>query len=143
MQTIIGWILLTLGGILYFIQLLSSVNFKLAQKLGFQEDPEQTDTLLQRAERYTAYWDVVTLIWLPIAGVFMLINHAWWPIISLIAGSIYIDASGREAVKNISFLHEGIRVGRSDQQKVFFLSYIMMGILGIGLIFYSLNTLMA
>lgn len=138
MQSIIGWLLILLPGSLFLVQLVSSLNFSLAQKLGLQEKPLTADPLLIRAERYTAYWDLVTLIWLPVAGVFMVINHPWWPLISLIGASIYIDAAGREAAKNLSFRHEGIKVGTEKEQKLFFATYIVMAIIGLFLIIYSL-----
>jgi hypothetical protein len=140
-QVTIGWGLLILGGALYVAQIISSMNFQLAQRLGIQENPQHTDAIVQRSERYTAYWDLVTLGWLPLAGVLMIINHEWWPIMSLIGGAIYLDTSGREAAKNISFRHEGIKVGTNKQQKLFFASYILMAIIAIALISYSINAL--
>lgn len=141
MQIIIGWILLIFGGALYLAQIISSVNFELAQRLGIQENPEVTDPLLQRSERYTAYWDLVTLGWLPLAGVLMITNHDWWPIISLIGGAIYLDTSGREAAKSLSFRHEGIKAGTDKQQRVFFASFFVMAVIAIVLIAYSISSL--
>ena len=141
MQEIIGWGLLIMGGALYLAQVISSVNFQLAQRLGIQEKPEFADQILQRSERYAAYWDLLTLGWLPLAGVLMIINHEWWPILSLIGGAIYLDTSGREAAKNISFRHEGIKVGTEKQKKLFFASYIVMAIIAITLISYSISAL--
>ena len=142
-QTTIGWILLVLGGSLYIAQVISSIDFKLAQRLGIQENPEETDSLLQTAERYTAYWDLVTLGWLPLAGLLMIIDHDWWAIVALIGGAIYLDTSGREAAKNISFRREGIKIGTEKQQKVFFVSYIVMAIIGVALIAYSVGELVS
>jgi hypothetical protein len=138
MQLTIGWILILFPGILFLVQLFSSLNFSLAQKLGLQEKAQTADPLLIRAERYTAYWDLVTLVWLPIAGVFMVINHPWWPLISLIGASIYIDAAGREAAKNLSFRHEGIKAGTEQEQRLFFATYIVMVIIGLFVLIYSL-----
>ncbi|MCK5335668.1 MAG: hypothetical protein KAQ67_05875 [Gammaproteobacteria bacterium] len=138
MQVTIGWVLLIFGGALYVAQIISSFNFSLAQRLGIQEKAEDSDTLLQRSERYTAYWDLVTLLWLPIAGILMIINHAWWPILSLMAGAIYLDTSGREAAKTLSFRHEGIRVGTDKEQQVFFVSYIVMAVIAVIVIAYSI-----
>jgi hypothetical protein len=132
-----------MGGALYLAQVISSVNFQLAQRLGIQEKAEVTDPLLQRSERYTAYWDLVTLGWLPLAGVLMIINHEWWPIMSLIGGAIYLDTSGREAVKNISFRHEGIKIGTDKQKRLFFASYIVMAVIAITLIAYSVSALVS
>ena len=141
MQAVIGWIVLILGGALYLAQVISSVNFQLAQRMGIQEKPEETDALLQRSERYTAYWDLVMLGWLPLAGALMIANHGWWPIISLIGGAIYLDTAGREAMKNLSFRHEGLRVGTEKQQKTFFASYLVMGVVAIVLIVFSISSL--
>jgi hypothetical protein len=142
-QIVTGWLLLTLGGALYLAQVISSVNFKLAQRLGIQEKPEVTDSLLQRSERYTAYWDLLSLGWLPLAGFLMIIDHEWWPILSLIAGAIYLDASGREAAKIISFRHEGIKTGTGRQQRIFFASYVVMAAMAITLIIYSISVLIS
>lgn len=141
MQQILGWILVILGGGLYVAQIISSVNFTLAQRLGIQENPKMADNILQRAERYTAYWDLVTLIWLPISGILMLVDNHWWPIVSLLAGAICLDTSGREAVKNLSFRHEGLKVGTAFEQQVYFSSYIIMAITALTVIAYSIYSL--
>lgn len=138
MQLIIGWLLIIFPGILYVGQIISSVNFPLAQKLGLQEDPDEADLLLQRAERYTAYWDLVTLGWLPVAGVLMVMNNAAWPLFAFFGGAIYLDAAGREAAKILSFKHEGVRIGSSTQYRLFFSTYLIMAVLAIVVLVYSL-----
>ena len=80
-QITIGWACLILGALLYIAQLISSIDFKLAQQLGIQENPEETDSILQTAERYTAWWDLVTLGWLPLAGLLMILENSCWPAI--------------------------------------------------------------
>jgi len=140
MQILLGWVLIIFPGILYSGQIISSINFSFAQKMGLQENPEETDLLLQRAEKYTAYWDLVTLVWLPISGVLMLINNSLWPIFALFGGAIYLDAAGREAAKILSFKHEGVRIGSPLQQRLFFSTYIIMAVLAIVVIVYSLIT---
>ena len=142
MDVFLGWILIIFPGILFAGQLISSISFPLAQKIGFQEDPENTDLLLQTAEKYVAYWDLITIIWMPLSGVLMIIGSPYWPVVSLIAGAIYFDASGREAAKMLSFKHEGIRVGSSTQHKIFFSTYFVMAILGVIVILRSLAELL-
>ena len=141
MQIAIGWVILLFGGLLYFAQVISSINFGLAQQLGIQEAPEETDSILQTAERFAAYWDLVTLGWLPLAGLLMIIDNDWWPIIALVGGAIYLDTSGREAMKIISFRKEGVRLGTKKQQRVFFGIYIVMAIIGLVLICFSVSEL--
>ncbi len=141
MESILGWILIIFPGILFVGQVISSVNFKLAQQLGLQENPQETDSLLQTVEQYTAYWDLVTLIWMPISGILMVLGSSFWPLVSFFAGAIYIDTAGREAAKILSFKHEGIRIGAPKQQKFFFSTYIIMALLGVIVIAFSLQVL--
>ena len=143
MQITLGWILIIFPGLMFLIQLISSINFSLAQKLGLQEKSDTADPLLIRAERYTAYWDLVTLIWLPAGGILMVLNHPWWPVVSLIGASIYVDTAGREAAKNLSFRHEGIKTGTPQEQRIYFGAYIVMAILGMFIIIYSLRSLIS
>ena len=138
MQQFLGWLLIIFPGILYVGQIISSVNFPLAQKLGLQEDPDEADPLLQRAEKYTAYWDLVTLGWLPLSGVLMVINNSTWSLFAFFGSAIYLDTAGREAAKILSFKHEGVRIGSPKQHRVFFSTYLIMAVLAIVVIVYSL-----
>lgn len=139
MQSLSGWTILILGGLLYCAQVISSINFALAQRLGIQEKPDETDSVLQTAERFTAYWDLISLVWLPLAGLLMIVDHKWWPIVALAAGAIYLDASGREAAKILALKKEGFRLGTKSQQQLFFASYILMAMIGFAVIGYSLT----
>lgn len=138
MQLLLGWLLIIFPGLLYVGQIISSVNFSLAQKLGLQENPDETDLLLQRAEKYTAYWDLITLVWLPISGILMVMNNSLWPLFALFGGAIYLDTAGREAAKILSFKHEGIRIGSLRQSRIFFSIYIIMAVLAIIVVVYSI-----
>jgi len=137
-QLLLGWLLIIFPGLLYVGQIISSVNFSLAQKLGLQENPDETDLLLQRAEKYTAYWDLITLVWLPISGILMVMNNSLWPLFALFGGAIYLDTAGREAAKILSFKHEGIRIGSLRQSRIFFSIYIIMAVLAIIVVVYSI-----
>jgi hypothetical protein len=142
-QITIGWVILVLGGLLYLAQVISSVNFEFAQRLGIQENPRETDSILQTYERFTAYWDLVTLGWLPLSGLLMIIDNTWWPIAALVGGAIYLDTSGREAVKILSLRKEDFKLGTKGQQRIFFGSYIVMAIIGIVVIGYSIKKLVS
>ena len=141
MQLFMGWLLIILPGILYVGQLISSINFPLAQRMGLQEDPDEADLLLQRAERYTAYWDLVTLVWMPLAGILMVIDNSVWPLFALFGGAIYLDAAGREAAKILSFRHEGVRIGPPKQHRIFIATYFIMAVLAVAVLVYSLGEL--
>jgi len=72
----------------------------------------------------------------------MVTDHHWWPVVSLIGGVIYLDTAGREAAKNLSFQHEGIKVGTDKEQRIFFASYIVMAVIAIIVIMYSILPLL-
>jgi len=133
--------MIVFGSALYLAQVISSINFPLAQRLGLQENPAKTDTLLIRSERYVAYWDLVVLIWFPISGFLMSIDHRWWPLFSLFSGAIYLDTAGREACKNLSFKYHGLKVGSPNQWQLFFATYIFMAVLALFVVFYAIKEL--
>lgn len=139
MPEFLGWTLIILPGFLYLAQVLSAIDFSLAQKIGIQENPAEADQLLQRAERYVAYWDLVTLIWMPVTGLLVVFRSELSPLAGLIGGAIYLDAAGREAAKMLSFKHERVRIGGKAQQKIFFASYFVMGFLGLITIIYAID----
>ncbi|MEW8429143.1 MAG: hypothetical protein G8D61_05460, partial [gamma proteobacterium symbiont of Ctena orbiculata] len=103
--------------------------------------PHDADPLLQRAERYTAYWDLLTLVWLPLSGILMVVDQAAWPLFAIAGGAIYLDAAGREAMKILSFKHENIRLGSPVQQRFFFSTYLVMALLAIAALIFSVNVL--
>ena len=77
---ILGRMLHLIPGVLVIGQLITVIDFPLAQRLGLQEKSSNADLLWLRAEHHTACRDLVSLIWLPIAGLLMIINHSWNPV---------------------------------------------------------------
>ena len=118
MQLALGIVCIFLGIFGWLGQFVSAVNFRLAQKLGLQEAGEHTDILYQRLERNTASWDSVSLWTLPVTGILMLLNHALWPILALVAGGIHIDTVGRESAKLLGLNAEGVRIGTVTNKKI-------------------------
>lgn len=141
MQLVLGWILIAVPGLLVLGQLISAINFPLAQRWGLQEKADTADSLTQRAELHTAYWDLLSLIWLPLAGLLMIMDHSWWPFLALLAGGIYFDCGGREAAKMLSFRAEGIRIGSVNEQRLYFGTCVFIGLLGLLAIIYALSVL--
>lgn len=131
MLLVFGWIFLVIPGLLVAGQAVSVISFPLAQRLGLQEKAGTSDPLKLRAELYTARWDLPTLIWLPVAGALMLLEHAWWPYLCLVGGAVFVDAAGREAAKILSMKAEGVRVGTAAEQALMFAAYSVMGALGL------------
>ena len=75
MQDILGIIFIVLSAPLVVAQIISVLNFPLAQRLGLQEKSGTAYPLMRHLEINTAIWDLPTLIWLPVAGVLMMFDH--------------------------------------------------------------------
>ncbi len=117
MNLVIGLVLVVLGGAIYAGQLLSTLNWELAQRLGLQE--AHAGPLFGRLERWTARWDLVSMWTLAAAGALMLIDHSWWPYAALVGGGVWVDTGGREAAKWIGLRQHGEQLGSSTDQRVY------------------------
>jgi len=138
MRIVLGIICVLFGGIGWVGQLISGINYPLAQRLGLQEKSEGTDPLFQRAETNAARWDSFVLWTLLAAGILMLINNHWWPYVSLVAGGIYLDGAGREVAKCISLSKEGIRIGTPKDLKIAKVFFIAMSVIALWVIIYAI-----
>jgi len=92
-------------------QLISVLDWPLAQRLGLQESQDHTDTLFRRLERNTAIWDLCSWWTLPVAGALMVTGHPWWPVVALLAGGVYMDTAGREWAKLSGLGSENVKTG--------------------------------
>lgn len=141
LQYIVGIAWITAGTLLYAGQLISVVNFPLAQRLGLQENAEAADPLSSRLELMTARWDIV-LLWIPpVAGLLLILDHAWWPPVFLIAGGVYMDTGGREWAKNQGLAAQGVPLGSAREILVMKTTYgyfIVTGIAGVAVAFADL-----
>ena len=138
MTTVLGIICVLFGGFSWLAQLVSALNFPLAQRLGLQEKTTGTDAVYQQAELSAARWDAAVLWTLIAAGILMLFDHDWWPYLALIAGGIYLDGAGREAAKYMGLKKTGVRMGNPREYGIAVLYFIVMFLVGLGVIIYSL-----
>ncbi len=141
MRVALGLIATGLLGLLVAGQLLSVIDFPLAQRLGLQEPAAETDPLVRQLELRAAAWDQLSLWWLPIAGVLMLLDQSWWPQMTLVGGAAYVDAGGREAAKYLGLRAEGVRVGSRTSQRVALGAYALLLAIGLWAVAYGLVTL--
>jgi hypothetical protein len=140
-QIALGIVAFLLGSFFVVGQLISAVNFSFAQKLGLQEKDDETEPLFRRLELNTARWDLVVLWSATLAGALMLVDNSWWPYVALIAGGIYVEASGREAAKHLGLRAQGVRIGGAPEVRVYFATLGVMAAVGLGLIAYALADL--
>ncbi|MBU1694478.1 MAG: hypothetical protein KJ726_09995 [Verrucomicrobia bacterium] len=138
MRTVLGIVCILFGALGWAGQVISGLNYELAQKLGLQEKSEGTDPLFRLAERNTARWDIVVLWTLIAAGILMLLDNAWWPPVALVAGGIYLDAAGREVAKVLSLKRHGVRIGTPGARKVAAGFFTVMAAVSIWVLAYTL-----
>ena len=141
LQYILGIAWITAGTLLYAGQFISIVNFPLAQRLGLQENPETADPLSSRLELMTARWDIA-LLWIPpVAGLLVLLDHAWWPLACLVSGGVYMDTGGREWAKMHGLAVQGVPIGSARESflmKVTYGFFIVTGLAGVAVAFAAL-----
>lgn len=140
---VLGAICILFGVFGWLGQVISGLNYPLAQKLGLQEKDEGTDPLFRRAEANTARWDALVLWTLPVAGILLLLGHPWWPWVSLLAGGIYLDAAGREAAKFVSLKKGGVRIGTARDRRMAAIFFAAMAAVAVWLSAYALCFLAA
>ena len=122
---------LVIGLVGFCGQFLSTVNWPLAQSLGVQEADAAADPLFQRLERNTAVWDLFTWWTLPAAGALMVLDHAWWPFLAILAGGVYADTSGRELAKLRGLETEGVRTGTTKDRTTRLVFFVVTGAVGL------------
>ena len=118
--TATGIVCVIFGLVCVIGQLISVINFDLAQRLGLQERNDATEPLYRQLELNTARWDLVVLWTLPAAGALMLVDHAWWPYLALIAGGVHVDTAGRETAKVLGLSGHGVKTGSLKETRLFF-----------------------
>lgn len=116
--------------LLYLGQLISAVDFGLAQRLDLQEKPDAADPLYSRLELWTAGWDLLWLWTLPAAGILMVLDHAWWPYAAMIGGGAFVDTGGREAAKVLGVREQGIRTGSAAEHRLGMIVFVSLLVVG-------------
>jgi hypothetical protein len=126
-----GIVCIVFGLIVVIGQLISVIDFGLAQRLGLQEKDDETDPLHRRLELNTARWDLAVFWTLPAAGGLMLAHHAWWPFVALVAGAVCVDTAGRETAKVVGLSRQGVKTGSVSETRLFFCFLGIMLLIGV------------
>lgn len=139
MRVPLGIVALIVGLVGFFGQLISAIDFRLAQRLGLQEKDEGTDRLYRHLELSTARVDLLVLWTMILAGVLMIVDHSWWPWVALVAGGVHVDAGIREIGKIRGLVAEGVRVGTPAEARlgIGFLAFV--SVVGLALVAYALT----
>jgi len=96
-----------------------------------QEKNDETEPLFRRLELNTARWDLYILWTLPAAGALMLVDHAWWPYLALVAGAVWVDTAGRETAKILGLGKHGVKTGSAKEARLFFCFMGLMALIGV------------
>ena len=139
--TVTGIVCVLFGLVCFVGQLISVINFDLAQKLGLQEKNDATEPIYRQLELNTAKWDLVVLWTLPAAGVLMLVDHTWWPYLALVAGGVCVDTGGRETVKVLGLGKHGVKTGSDNETRLFFAFQGALCLIGVWCVAIALATL--
>jgi len=124
LQCIISWAWATIGTLLYAGQLISTINFPLAQRIGLQEKADGADPLSSQLELMTARWDTAWL-WIP-----------------PIAGGVYVDAGGREWAKVLGLRSHSVPIGSVGKRGMIYTAYAFLILTGLAGIAVGLAELM-
>ena len=138
MTTAFAIVALLLGLIVVLGQLISVIDFRLAQRLGLQEKDEDTEPVYRHLELNTARWDVAVSWTLLLTGVAMLVDTSWWPWVALVTGGAHADAGGREVFKHLALRAEQIRVGTAAEARTVLRFNALIAAVGFALLGYSL-----
>ena len=138
MMTAAGIVWVVFGLMVVIAQLVSTMDFGLAQRLGLQEKDANTEPLYRGLELTTARWDLVVLWTLPVAGALMLADHEWWPRLALVAGGVCVDTAGREVAKVLGLRNHGVKTGSVAEARFLFLFFFIMSLIGVWCIAYGL-----
>ena len=118
MRLVVGLVSI-FAGLLVAGQVISVIDFRLAQRLGLQEEDGHTDPLVRRIDRNTARWDIASLSILPLAAVLMLRGAPSWRAWVVFGGGAAVDADGREIAKQAALRAEGVAVGTTGEQRLY------------------------
>ena len=126
-----GVVCIVFGLIVVIGQLISVIDFGLAQRLGLQEKDDDTDSLHRSLELNTARWDLAIFWTLPVAGGLMLAHHPWWPLMALVSGAVCVDTAGRETAKVLGLGAHGVRTGSVSETRLYFFFLGIMFLIGV------------
>jgi hypothetical protein len=106
-----GLFLLLWGSFVWLGQVITATAPTWASRVGLSEPRESVDPVIWADNRSEALWDALSLWTLPLTGALMLIGHAAWPVVGLVACGMTLYFSGRAAIQRHTMRRLCIRVG--------------------------------
>ena len=142
MDTIWGILLIAFGFIAWGGQVLSAVTPRLAEQLGLTEPEAEVNTAFYADVLGEARWDSLTLWTLPFAGILIILNSPIWVYFGLVGGSMYLYFAGRAIFTRIVLKRKGVRIGKPELVKIYFIFLTLLGLIGLAAIIKAVRVLL-
>ncbi len=141
MNIAFGTVVTILGLLGWFGQLLTWMHRPTAVKWGMAEAEADVDPVFLADTKGEAAWDSFVLWLLPVAGILLILNHAWWPYFGVTGGAIYVYFAGRSLSTRRVFKQRGIRICKAELDRVYTGAIALWGLAGAGMAIAALRAL--
>lgn len=131
MQLLWGIAVLTLSILCWGGQALVCFAPASAVKLGLCEPESEVEPVFWADIRGEAYWDLLSLWTLAVAGVLLLVDHGAWRYFGLFGGGMYVYFAGRGVFARIAMQRRGLRIGSSGAVRLGLAFLVLWGLVGL------------
>jgi len=131
MNIVWGIIVIIISLIGWLGQTIAALSSTTAAKLGVAEPEADVDPTFHADGVGEAFWDMVTLWILPVAGILLIMNNPLWVYFGLVGGGMYLYFAGRGIVVRWVMQRRGIRIGKPETLKVAYVFLTLWGLTAI------------
>ena len=125
----------------WLMQVIVTIAPSFASKYGLIEAESEVDPTFLVDAKGEALWDSLSLWTLPVAGILLLLDNAYWAYFGLVGGGMYVYFAGRGVVVRRMMQSRGIKLGNPDTLKLFYDFLILWGLVGIVTIILAVDAL--
>jgi len=115
----------------WLMQVIVTLFPSFASKYGLIEPGSGVDPAFFADAQGEAIWDSLSLWVLPVAGILLLLDSAYWAYFGLVGGGMYVYFAGRGIVVRRLMQRRGIAIGNPDTLKLFYAFLILWGLIGL------------
>jgi len=131
MNIIWGIILIVISSIGWLGQVITALWPTVAAKLDLTEPEADVDPAYYADVRGEAFWDMVILWTLPVAGVLLLVNSPLWVYFGLVGGGMYLYLAGRGIATRLVMQGRGIRIGKPETLNLYYVFLALWGLIAV------------
>ena len=141
MNLIWGIILISITLKCWIGQIIITLSPKMAETIKIIEPKSDVDQTYFTYIRSEAIWGAISLWILPITGILLIINNAFWTYFGLVGGGIYLCFTGYSIVSRLTMQKRGINIGSSRNLKVTYIFLTFWGLIALVTIIMAITTL--